>query len=66
MIKADQVLLSSWVDIESLRKKSFLITGATGFFGVNLIESLDFLNQEFNLEMRFTLLVRNQLKAKNY
>ena len=63
MLKNDHDLLYRNVEIEKLRKKHFFITGATGFLGLNLLESLVQLNQEFQLEMELTLLVRDQSRA---
>ena len=59
----DHALLSQWVEVEKLRNKRFFITGATGFFGLNLLESLLFLNKQFQLNMGLTVLVRDINKA---
>ena len=64
MMISDQELLSDHAELQALSGHSFFITGSTGFFGLNLLESLLYLNRTFHLGMRFTLLVRNRVKAE--
>jgi nucleoside-diphosphate-sugar epimerase len=64
MLSDDRDLLCRVLESEKFRKKRFLITGATGFFGLNLLESLAVLNQKFNLDLKLTVLVRDQNRAE--
>ncbi|MDR3763156.1 MAG: NAD(P)-dependent oxidoreductase [Acidobacteriota bacterium] len=44
---------------EELRGKSIFLTGATGFFGAWLLETLFYANRELALQLRATILTRN-------
>jgi dTDP-glucose 4,6-dehydratase len=46
-----------------LQNKSILITGATGFFGKNLVEDLIKINNEHNLNLKIYALSRNPRKV---
>lgn len=50
---------------DALRGKSFLITGATGLLGKNMIWALLYANHKFHLGMTVFALVRDENKAKN-
>lgn len=43
----------------SFKKKSFLISGASGFFGRNLLEALIFLNETHDLDIKIYAVSRN-------
>ena len=64
MLNSDRDLLYRVVEIEKLRKKRLFITGATGFFGLNMLESLTALNEKFQLGIEVTVLVRDQKRAE--
>ena len=52
---------------EQARGKTFFLTGATGFFGIWLLESLLHANRQFNLGITALVLTRNPRRfARNY
>jgi dTDP-glucose 4,6-dehydratase len=50
--------------LEQLRKKRILITGATGFIGKWLLNSLFYANDKENLEISITIITRNSNRFK--
>lgn len=64
MLNSDRDLIFRVVEAEKLRKKRFFITGATGFFGLNFLELLGVLNQEKQLDLELTVLVRDRQRAE--
>lgn len=56
----DDVMLRTGLSWEMLRGESLFITGGTGLFGRWLLESLARANQEFNLNLKVTVLTRNE------
>ena len=53
------------IDFERFRNTSFLITGATGLIGYNIIKTLIYANEKMHLNMEIIALVRNLDKAKS-
>lgn len=64
MIKEDclKSINSSLSTLEKLRDSHILITGGTGFVGRWLTETINLLNQEYNLNIQLYLLARNEPK----
>ena len=52
-------------DVEKLRNKSFLITGASGMIGSYVSYVLKVLNNEYNMNIRILLNVRDENKLSD-
>lgn len=52
-------------DFMHLNKKTIFVTGATGFLGMWLLRTIDFLNNNFQLNIKLIVLIRNK-KKKNF
>ncbi len=66
ILSEDLEILSNlnFIPFEKLKSKRFLITGATGLIGYNLVNALNFLSNKYNLDIRILCLIRNYEKAK--
>lgn len=65
MLKEDleKLLACKCIEWEKFRKKTFLITGATGVIGFNLICGLIYANMQKKLDLKILALVRDYEKA---
>lgn len=59
-----KMFVSGFKDSEFLRNKSFLITGATGLIGSNLVNALLWLNEKYELDINICLPLRDRDKAE--
>ena len=67
ILTEDLEVLSSlpFIKFKRLKNKTFLITGATGLIGFNLINALVFISRKYDLNIEIYCVVRNYEKAKN-
>ena len=66
ILTEDLEVLSSlpFIKFRNLENKTFLITGATGMIGFNLINALIFISKKYDLNIGIYCLVRNYEKVK--
>lgn len=55
---------SPYINWQFFKNSTILITGATGFIGIQLVLSIAKASMDFNLDIKLILPVRNQQKAK--
>lgn len=67
ILTEDLEVLSSlpFIKFKKLKNKTFLITGATGLIGFNLINALVFISRKYDLNIGIYCVVRNYEKAKH-
>ena len=54
----------NYIDFKKLKNKSFLITGATGLIGSNLVKVLVYISEKFGLNLEILCPIRNIEKVK--
>ena len=59
------ILKNSELSFQQMKNTNIFISGATGFFGKWLIQSLLYASDHLNLNIKITILTRNKLKSIN-
>lgn len=62
MEKINSLMDCEWLDLNTLKNSSILITGATGLLGYNIIKELSAISSEFNIKI--LALVRSKQRAE--
>lgn len=66
IIRDDALQIINDNDMSILKNKTFLITGASGMIGSYFVNTLITLNDEYNMNIKILLLVRNKEKLEKY
>lgn len=66
IIEEDAIQIISDNEMEKLKNKTVLVTGASGMVGTYFINTLIVLNEKYNMNINILALVRNKNKFENY
>jgi len=66
IIKEDVIQIIEDNEMEKLKNKTILITGATGMIGSYFINTLIMLNEKYNMNINILALIRNKNKFEDY